>query len=261
MRGAFICLPLLIGALTGTQQPPAMGNPSPQMSTYASRREARLAPGNDAMRRRDYATALEEYRIVLAEYPKDSRVLMITGNAAWASGNLQAAEYLRRCLAAGPGDHPWGVRFSLLQVNAALGRWDEFSQEEEAARDAAVSGRIDLGGVERAFMLESWTIGPQLIEVVEYPAPDRANGVRYSFLFGGLPASHEVFKPRIDLVEASGNNRNFSLEQYFETEKKNLIRSYTEGEPAYRQVRGDVLRLLETQFNTTLIRPVSPFPQ
>jgi tetratricopeptide (TPR) repeat protein len=85
-----------------------MGNPSPQ--TYASQREALLAPGDDAMQRRDYATALKDYRIVLAEYPNDSRVLMIAGNAAWASGDLeQAAEYFRRCLAR-PGGHPWGVR-------------------------------------------------------------------------------------------------------------------------------------------------------
>jgi tetratricopeptide (TPR) repeat protein len=261
MREAFLCLPLFIGVFTGAQQPSTMGNPSPQMSTYAGQREALLAPGNDAMQRRDYATALRDCRIVLAAYPNDSRVLMITGNAAWASGELeQAAEYFRRSLA-GPGDHPWGVRFSLLQVNAALGRWGEFAQEEEAARDAVISSRTGLGGAEKSFTLERWMIGPQLIEVIEYAAPNRAKGVRYSFLFGGLPASHEMFTPHVDLVETSGNNHDFSLEQYFVPQKKNSIRSYAEGKPPYQQVRGEVLRLLETQFNTTLVRPLSPFPQ
>jgi hypothetical protein len=137
----------------------------------------------------------------------------------------------------------------------------EFTQEEMAARDAAIRGRTGLGGAEKGFTLERWMIGPQLIEVIEYPAPDGANSVRYSFLFGGLPASHEMFTPRVDLVETSGNSHGFSLEQHFVPEEKNLIRSYTDGEPAYQQVRGEVLRLLETQFNTTLVRPVSPFPQ
>ena len=49
------------------------------MSAYASQREALMAPGYEAMRRKDYATALEDFRRVLEEYPKDNRALMIAG--------------------------------------------------------------------------------------------------------------------------------------------------------------------------------------
>ena len=66
MRRSSMALPLLIGLVAGAQQPSKPVEDSSQMSVYASQRKALLASGNDAMAKREYAEALEDYRKVLA---------------------------------------------------------------------------------------------------------------------------------------------------------------------------------------------------
>lgn len=246
MRETLIALPLFLGILLA-QQPSVSGSSSAQVSTYASHREALLVPGNEAMKRGDYAAALEDYQKVLAEYPKDSRVLMVAGNAARTAGKLEeAADYYRRSLER-PGDHPLGIRLSLLQVNAALGHWDDFAQEQRAVEEAATGGDPQLPGVLKSgLLLEQLTVGSLHVEAIDYPEPDQADGVRYRFRLGGRPSAN-VFVSHIDLVELPGNPEQFVLEQYSGPQRKTLIRSYSAAEPAYHEIRAEVLRLLETQ--------------
>lgn len=260
MLKSLMMLPLLIALAASAQQPSKPESYSSQVSKYAGQREALLAPGNEAMKKRDYAGALKDYREVVAEYPRDSRVLLIAGNAAWAAGNLEeAADYYRKSLKC-PGDHPWGSRLSLLQVNAALGKWDDFAQERIAIEGAATGGDPQLQGVlKNGFLLERLAVGSQHVEAIDYPEPDHADGVRYRFRLGGQPISASIFVPHIDLVEPPGKAQEFVLEQYSGPQEQTLIRSYAGGEPAYQDIRAEVLRLLEGQLGTTMIRHLSPF--
>jgi tetratricopeptide (TPR) repeat protein len=254
MHKCLIPLPLFMSFLAGAQQAPAPDNQSSQMSAYASQREALMAPGYEAMRRKDYATALVDFRKVLEKYPKDDRLLMTAGDAAWAAGKLEeAAEYFRRCQER-PGRYPWSVRFSLLQVDVALGQWDEFAQWQAAIEKAAISGDPQLAeSLNKGYQIEQFRIGPQSILVLAYPDPGRTNGIRYSFFFGGVPATPETFTPHWNLIVIPGDSHSFSLVQYSEPEKSTIIQSYTGGEPTYQEVRDEVLRLLKEQFNTTEI--------
>jgi hypothetical protein len=185
---------------------------------------------------------------------------MIAGNAAWAAGDLEeAADYYRRSLER-PDDHPWGIRLSLLQVNAALGHWDDFAQERRTVEDAAMRGDPQLPEVlKNGFLIERLAVGSQLVEVIDYPEPDQADSVRYRFRLGGRPLSASVFVPHIDFVESPGNTHQFVLKQYSGSQGQTLIRSYSAGEPVYQDVRTDVLHLLETQLGTTKISHLSPF--
>ena len=254
MHKCLIPLPLLMSFVAGAQQASVPENQSSQMSAYASQREALMAPGYEAMRRKDYATALEDFRKVLEEYPKDNRALMIAGGAAWHAGRLEeAAEYFRRCQER-PGRYPWSERFSLLQVDAALGQWDEFAQWQTAIEKAAISGDPQLAGsLNKGYQLEAFIIGPQPILAVAYPDPGRNDGIRYSFFFGGAPATPDTFTPHFNLIVRPGDSHSFSLVHYSEPEKSTLIQSYTEDEPTYQAVRDEVLRLLKEQFNTPQI--------
>jgi tetratricopeptide (TPR) repeat protein len=209
------------------------------------------------MGKREYAEALEDYRKILAEYPRDARVLMIAGNAAWAAGDLQeAADDYRKCLEH-PGDHPWGVRSSLLQVNAAIGDWSQFAKGQREIETAAIGGDPQLAeALKSGVLLERFTIGPQLVEVIDYPEPDAVGGVRYLFRLGGRPLSNDVFVPHLDLAESAGA---FVLQQYSEPNGQKLILSYPGHEPVYQDVRAEILRLLETQFDSTKINHLSPY--
>jgi hypothetical protein len=252
-----MALPLLIGLVAGAQQPSKPVDDSSQMSAYASQREALLASGNEAMAKREYAEALEDYRKVLAGYPKDSRVLMIAGNAAWAAGDLQeAADDYRKCLEH-PGNHPWGVRLSLLQVNAAIGDWSQFAKEQREVETAVIGGVPQLAGtLKNGVLLERFTIGKQLVEAIDYPEPEQAGGVRYRFRLGARPLSNDVFVAHLDLVESGGR---FVLQQYSDPNGQKLIRSYPGGEPGYQDVRAEAMRLLEAQYDTTKISYLSPY--
>jgi tetratricopeptide (TPR) repeat protein len=251
MHKCLIPLPLLISFLAGAQQASIPDNHSSQMSAYASQREALMAPGYEAMRRKDYATALEDFRKVLEEYPKDERLLMTAGDAAAEAGKFkEAAEYFRRCQER-PGRYPWSIRFSLLQVDVALGQWDEFAQWQAAIEKAAISGDPQLAAsLNKGYQLEQFRIDPQLILVLAYPDPGRNNGIRYSFFFGGVPATPDTFTPHWNLVVTPGDAHSYSLVQYSEPEKPTLIQSYTDGEPTYHDVRDAVLSLLKERFNT-----------
>jgi tetratricopeptide (TPR) repeat protein len=260
MQNSLMMVSLLIGLVAGIQLQSPPDSPSSQMSAYASHREALLAVGSQAMKKKDYAEALADYRKVVALYPKDGRVLLIAGNAAWAAGSLEeAADYYRRCLEH-PGDHPWPARVALLEINVALGRWDDVADEKKALEQAAASGDPQLQkALSEGFVLEQFAVGRQFVEVIDYPAPDQVNGVRYRFQLGGKPISEDVFVSHIDLMKSSGNPRQFVLKQHLEAESPKLIKSYPEGEPAYQDIRADVLRLLEAQTGTTKLTPLSPF--
>jgi len=253
MLKSLMTLPLLMGLVASAQQPPKPGRCSSQVSAYASRREALLAPGNKAMGKRDYAEALKDYRKVLAEYPRDGRVLMIAGNAAWAAGDLQgAAGDYRKCLEH-PGDHPWGVRFNLLQINAALGQWNDFAQGRKAIEEAAIGGNPQVAQALKGFTLERFVIGSHLVDVIDYPDSEQAGDVRYRFNAG--------FEFHIDLIEPPGSTAQLVEAQYSEPHGQALIRSYPGGKPSYLEIRAEVLRLLETQFGTSSLNYVSPWPQ
>jgi tetratricopeptide (TPR) repeat protein len=253
-----IVLSLLAG-ISPVVQKSAHDGSGTQVNAYASQREAFMAPGNQAMHEKNYALALEEYRRVLAQYPNDLRVLMATGYAAWSAGDLaDAAIYLHRCDEI-PNRYPWSVRFSLIQLNAALGRWNEFSQEQAVLEKAAIGGDPALqSAITDGLLLERFKIGSQHIYAIDYPQPDRAGGVRYRFRLGGKPASDAVFVPHIDLLEREGSNQ-FVLQQYSQPQKEEVIRFYSEHEPAYQDVRSVVLRLLEAQLGTNQITPLDPY--
>lgn len=251
-----MALALLIGLAASAQQPSKPVDDSSQMSAYARQRESLLSSGNEAMVQRKYAEALEDYRSVLARYPRDGRVLTMAGNAAWAAGDLQeAADDYRKCLEH-PGNHPWGVRLDLLQVNAAIGDWGEFAKEQGDVESAVIGNDPKLAGaLKNGVLLERFRIGPQLVEAIDYPEPDQAGDVRYRFRLGGGPLSSDIFVPHLDLVESGGR---FVLQQWSEPKGQKLIRSYPE-EPRYQDVRADATRLLETQFDTTKVSYLCPY--
>jgi tetratricopeptide (TPR) repeat protein len=259
MYKSLIVLSLMVGTMSQIQQS-TPDKSVPKANAYASQREALMATGNAAMEQKRYAEALEQYRKVLVQYPDDLRVLMATGYAAWAAGDLDdAATYFRRCDEI-PHRYPWSVRFSLLQLNAALGRWNEFSQEQAVLEKAAIGGDPAFqNAINDGFRLERFKIGSQHLYAIDYPQPDRAGGARYRFRLGGKPVSDAVFVPHIDLVEQREGFDHFVLKQCSEPQKEEVIKSYLEHEPAYQNVREVVLRLLQAQLGTTDVHQLLPF--
>lgn len=255
---------LLLVACTASfvcaQETPA---PSPQtpheMSPYAAQREAVIAPGLEAMRQKDYAAALENFRSTLLQYPNDGRVLMLAGNAAKATKNFDEAieDYLKALHQ--PNSNPWPVRFSLIAAYAAAGHWDEFDAERQKVRTAKQGGDPFLAKVQ-GYVIDEFDIGDQHVTAAEFPALLGRFHTRYRFFLRPADQADNTAAPAwaphidvesddIDQLEfaklhpdkAAAGERSFSLDTYPAPGKQGLIKFYLDGEPTYRAVRADVI--------------------
>lgn len=252
----------------GAQQPTP-----PPPSTYAQQREAALAPGLEALKQKDYATALADFHVVLSQYPHDARVLMLAGNAA--KGAKDYEEALADYQQALSISNSWPVRFSLIQTYAALGRWDEFGAERQKIRQAQQNGDpflVKLTG----YVIETFETGDYSVQVLEFPKLNGQFHTRYRFFVtakdGGNTESAQ-WTPHIDLEsddidqvefakthpeKAAAGERSFSLDTYLQPRSQGLIKFYPDGEPTYREVRADVIATISNKskpLNSTTSHP------
>ncbi len=232
--------------------PPADQKTSP----YAAEREQAMAPALEAMRQRNYTSALSIFEAVLADYPKDARVLMLASQAARLSGdNAKAFTYLKTAITREPPGHPsWAMHVQIVPMYAAAGDMEKFDSERKLIRDAAASNACFFNSF-TSYMIEEIHQGDQVITVLEYPRLYGRFHTRYRFFMPVISAGD--WKPYIDCESddidqislakshpelAAKGERSFSLDGYPQANMHATYTLFQDGEPSYETVRAVVLK-------------------
>ena len=229
------------------------------------RRDALLEPGMTALKKGDAAAALGAFQPALSAYPKDTKVLLLSGEAAMASNqNDQALLLFQRALAEHPASPlDWDARFSVLVLQARLAHWTDFDQglaELKAAKEAK-NPELDAEG----FLVDLFDAGGKKVKVIYYPQLAGKFHTLYRFLLPkpaaantpSLPPSdtqdrcaNPNFQPYLDVESddadqafARKGQRVFSLDTYPASCSQGLIKFY-QSEPKYEDVRAEVLKNL-----------------
>ncbi len=249
-----------------------------------ARRDELMKPGLELLRKGDAAGAYAALWPARKAFPKDLRVLRYSAQAAFYSGrNKEALDLFGRALAAHP-TQPWPLHLAQMQVEARLGRWEEFDREladlEKAKRGGADAQLEGSSG----FLVDGFAAGPAgaqvSVQTVVFPLQADAYHTLYRFLLPkGSPAKTAIqaglnsdagaaddercknpeFRPYIDLEsddseqesfkaahpdEAANGGRAYSLDTYPGPCSQGLIKFYSKGEPTYEEVRADVVKAL-----------------
>jgi hypothetical protein len=147
----------------------------------------------------------------------------------------------------------------LVETYAALGRWDDFDAERQKIRTARQNGDPYLVKV-TGYVVETFEAGGHTVQAVEFPTLAGHFHTRYRFnLTDGQTAEAPEsarWTPYIDLEsddidqvefakthpeKAAAGERSFSLDSYMQPRTHGTIKFYPDGEPAYREVRADVI--------------------
>jgi tetratricopeptide (TPR) repeat protein len=225
-------------------------------SAYAAAREQALAPALAALHQNQYEQALKELDSILVAYPKDSRVLMLTGNAARLSKQYERAEMAYRAALANAPRPVWPIHFSLVQTYAAMGNWDEFDAERQLIERHRREGDPNLTKVS-AYVIDEFTTNSYDVKTVEYLERLGRFHTHYRFFVTktGEDPDPNAWTPHIDCesddidqvefarkhpAEAAAGQRSASLDGYLKQNSQSLIRFYWDGEPSYKDIRHDV---------------------
>ena len=105
LRPLFLSCVLLCGASHAAPNAPAPNAATAAAMADETALEIAFQAGNAAMEKRDYATALKQYRIVLAAQPDEPSSLWNGGSAAFFTGDFKAAQtYFERLQKQEPKD-------------------------------------------------------------------------------------------------------------------------------------------------------------
>jgi tetratricopeptide (TPR) repeat protein len=249
--GCVASLWLLLPA-AGGQQPHSSTSPS----AYASAREQALAPALADLGQKQYERALQELESVLQTYPNDSRVLMLTGNAARLSHHYERAETAYKAALANAPRPMWQINIALVQTYAAMGKWDEFNAERQLIEKSRRDGDPHLTKVS-AYVIDEFEQNSYHVKTVEYL--DRLGRFHVHYRFFVLPVGENPapnqWAPHIDCesddidqvefarkhpAEAAAGQRSASLDGYLVPNTHSTIKLYQDGEPAYEAIRQDV---------------------
>jgi tetratricopeptide (TPR) repeat protein len=257
---------LLVAAAFGAGA--AWGQGAPLSPEDVVRRDALVKPGLDDLKKGDPAGAFAALQPALAAFPKDEKVIMLSGIAAMNSQqNEVALELFERALAEKPADE-WQVRFEVMMVEARLGKWKEFDAnlvELKAAKKAA-NPQLDQPG----FVVDQFEAGGQTVTVAYYPLlagkfhtlfrfelpkPAQVDTSASMNSGGGDRCKDPDFRPYFDLESDDADqafhpevtkkgDRVYSLDTYPAACSQGLIKFYM-GEPKYEDLRADVMKVLE----------------
>ena len=260
-----------------TQQPngvparPAQNNPVP-MNAGAARREAALVPAYEAQKAHNYETAYELFSQAIPDFPGDLRVIMLAAGAARDAGHLEESLALYQQILQNDRYYANRQLPNVIQLDAALGRWQEFDEARKIARTAALGGDKTLSAV-LGYVIEDYNDGTRHIQVLEFPTAYGRYHTRYRFrmISETDPTTH--FTPYIDLEsddidqvsfrqqhpdKAAAGERAYSLDGYPKLNTQGLIRFY-DGEPTYEEVRAVVFsRQPQAPAATTIINHNAP---
>ena len=226
-----------------------------------AKRENALHPAMYAEACRDYQRAYDLFQKVLAEYPKDGRVLMLTAEAAVAAGKLEdAIPLLQHSLAMhdevsntpyGRRQCTWSERMQLMGVYFSLKRWPEYEDARQETRKAAREGDQCLS-VEKGYPIDTIQLANEFVKVIELPVLDESEHIRNRFDFYEEKDPCTGFTPHADLVwdgeiPKSAETQHFTLTMYATPESPVPLKSYIAGEPEYHILRTDFETLMKTR--------------
>jgi tetratricopeptide (TPR) repeat protein len=254
----------------------AQDDPEKLTPEQIANRDTMLKPGIDALKRGDNPAALEALQPALAAYPDDLRVLRYTASAAMgANQNEKALDLFNRALAKHP-NQPWPLRLAVLQLEARLGKWSDFDRDLAALRAAKKSGDDHQLDSSNGFLIDGFEAGGKQVQVVLFPLLAGRFHTLYRFMLPKLatpappvqastqsPQSSRCdnpdFRPYVDVESddadqesfkkkhpdlAAKGERSYSLDTYGAPCSQGLIRFYSDGEPTYEAIRGDVIKAL-----------------
>jgi hypothetical protein len=269
-----LCLaPSTLDARQGAKPPDAVRTAAQTATAdYAATREIALAPSLQFAHDNNYAAALSAVRPILAAYPHDLRVLFFSADVARINGHFdEALDLVNQCLAlklVSPG----GVRLGLVRTYADMGRWTDFNRERATVRQLALDGDRTLS-VDQGYVIEDYRGNGQHIQVKEYPSNDPAAITRFRFELISSFQSAAHFIPSFDLEanpvdlpnfareypqKAAAHLRPYALASYPDSHSRAFLKFYTNGEPAYQDVRADVMAFAAKPPGTALPPPAQP---
>lgn len=256
LRSALTLLVLVFFALAARQSPGQA-----KTSSYAAAREQAIAPALDALHNKHYEQALERLEAVLQTYPNDSRVLLLTGNAARGCHRYdRAVSAYQSAIAHTPGAL-WPAHFSLVVTFAAMGQWEKFDAERQVIEKSRLSGDPYLAKVS-AYVIDEFDSGSYHVKTVEYLQRLGRFHTHYRFFIehsGDNPVPGQ-WTPHFDCesddidqvdfarkhpLEAAAGLRSSSLDAYMSPYTHATIKLYADGEPSYQAVRQDFINQVE----------------
>ncbi len=257
-------------AQTDTAPAPPAQSTRPPLSGEAARREAALAPAYEAQRAHDYQTAYQLYTQAVFDFPGDLRVVMLAAGAARDAGHLEESLALYQQIL--QNDHYYANRQlpNVIQLYAALGRWQEFDEARKTAREAALGGDKTLNPT-LGYIIEDFTDTTRHIQVIEFPTPYGRFHTRYRFRFFSATDPMTNFTPYLDLESDDGDQMPFrqqypdkaangerahSLDAYPKLNTQGLIRFF-DGEPTYEEVRAIVFDKFPAPAPTTAFNSIA----
>lgn len=217
-------------------------------------RETALAPAYAAQKSGDYEQAYQIFKQQMDVFPKDARVSMLAAAAARQAGHLEEALSLYQHTAQLNPIYPNHDLAQVIQIYAALNRWDDFDQARKTAREASIAGDQFLPAT-TGYVIEDINDGQRHIVVREYPVPFGRFHTRYRFQILSQADPQTRFTPYYDLESDDGDQmlfrrqhpdlaaagqREYSLDTYPRINTQGLI-SFFDGEPTYETVRAIVL--------------------
>ncbi len=257
LAAVVFCLGPFVSAGLPLSMLAAQQSQTPAMSAYAVAREQALAPALNALDHKQYEEALQQLEGVLQTYPNDSRVLMLTGNAARLCHQYdRAANAYQTAIAHAPRP-PWPIHFSLVNTYAAMGQWEKFDAERQLIEESRHNGDPYLTKVS-AYIIDEFDQGSSHVKAVEYLDRLGRFHVHYRFFVeptGANPVPGQ-WTPHLDCesddidqlefarthpAEAAAGKRSSSLDIYLKPNTHATAKFYPEGEPSYQTVRQDVL--------------------
>jgi tetratricopeptide (TPR) repeat protein len=231
------------------------------------RRDALVKPGLDDLKKGDSPGAFAALQPALAAFPRDEKVLLLSGVAALNSRQNEAALGLfQRALAEKPADE-WQVRFEVMLAEARLAKWKEFDADLADLKAAKKAGNAQLESP--GFVVDEFEAGGQKVTVAFYPLLAGRYHTLYRFELptvvqvdasaamnggGGDRCKDPDFRPYLDLESddvdqamhpelAKKGDRVYSLDTYPAACSQGLIKFYM-GEPKYEKLRADVIEVL-----------------
>jgi hypothetical protein len=293
-----LCSALLVSAVWGQQEaapsstrpvaPVAAQAPAgPERETLApadvARRNELMKPGLALLKKGDADGAYKALWPARKAFPDDLRVARYSAEAAFFSHHdREALDLFHRALAQHPYE-PWPLRLAILQLNARLGRWDDFDQglaELIQAKKSYTDHQLDSSS---GFLIDGFEAGAGetkvQVQTIVFPLQADPYHTLFRFLLpkqspaktsiqagvnddqGDPSCKNPDFRPYIDLESddvdqaafkqahpelAAQGERSYSLDTYSAPCSQGLMKFYNGGRPKYETVREDVLKALAT---------------
>ena len=262
---------------------PATGGLEPEKLSpeQVAKRNELMKPGLVLLKKGDADGAYKALWPARKEFPEDLRVLSYSAEAAFFSHhNPEALDLFNRALQQHPVE-PWPLRLAKLQLEARMGKWDEFDKQLAALIGAKKDGTDHQLDASTGFLVDGFEAGAGetkvAVQTIVFPLQNDPYHTLFRFLLpkespaktsiqagvnndqGDPSCKNPDFRPYIDLESddvdqaafqkahpesAAKGERSYSLDTYSAPCSQGLMKFYNEGEPTYETVRADVMKAL-----------------